>query len=273
MSALTFGGRPRPGLKPIKNEPGFFEDAHGGVYMADQANPARDGTAYLHPWGSTLEPVLPRAVTRSLSDNGSKDGSREVDHNGSREDTTSKTTALAAALGIAPPFDAFPCILPGHDDHNAELYRVRPNGYFRYRCTGAWTGGLADVRASVAYGEARTVRDVEAARWRDRLEFEAGIRTAQNIPIELPADVSASARTVAGGISLFLGLRDPRWGEQPFMFTRGFATAYCGVSEGFARRGLEELRKLEAIVVVGEAALGGVRRAYLWRLPVWETER
>lgn len=273
MSARTFGGRRRPGLKPIKGEPGFFEDARGGVYMADQANPSRDGTAYLHPWGSTLEPIHPRAVTASLSDNGSKDGSREVDHNGSREDTTSKTTALAAALGITRPFDTSPCVLLGHDDCTGELYRAQAHGYFRYRCAGGWTGGLAEVRASMAYGEPRELSKLEAARWRERLEFDAGIRTAKNIPIELTADVSASARIVAAGISLFLGLRDPRWGDQPWTFTRRFARAYCGVSEDVARRGLKELRELKAIIVVDEVALGPVRRAHLWRLPDPEAER
>lgn len=210
--------------------------------------------------------LLPRAVVvaqPSFRDN----SSREVSDNSSREGEASTTTKLAAVLGIVPPFDAFACVLPGHAGCTAELHRPRPHGYFLYRCPSPWSGGLADVCASQRYGNVRTLSGIEAARWRERLEFDAGIRAPHNIVMKLPADASSAATRVAAGISLFLGLRDfGQWGTQPWTFTRRFAMAYCGVSEDIARRGTAELRKHGVIVLVDALALGATRRAYLWRL-------
>jgi len=43
MSTPTFGGAPRPDLRPIPDDPGVYEDGEGGIYMPDDAPPS-DGT-------------------------------------------------------------------------------------------------------------------------------------------------------------------------------------------------------------------------------------
>jgi len=43
MSTPTFGGEPRPDLRPIPDDPGCYEDTHGGVHMADAAPAASNG--------------------------------------------------------------------------------------------------------------------------------------------------------------------------------------------------------------------------------------
>jgi hypothetical protein len=66
-----------------------------------------------------------------------------------------------------------------------------------------------------------------------------------------------AAKRVADGISLFLSLREGKWGDQPWTFTRRFAAAYCGLSEDIARLGIKELRTLGVIELVDELELGG----------------
>lgn len=206
-----------------------------------------------------------RAYTEhsTFSDN----GPAVIPDNGPRVIARSTTAKLAAVVGITTPFEPFRCVLPGHADCAAELYRNPARGYWRYRCAAPWSGGLAEVRASLSYAEPRTLSGVEAARWRERLEFDAGLRKPQPITILPKPDASSAATRVADGIRLFLGLRDGEgWQGKPFTFSRQFAAAYCDLSENVARRGIAELRKAKVIDCVGQVELGPVRRAHLWRV-------
>ena len=176
-------------------------------------------------------------------------------------------TALGICLmgGLGEEFD---CVVPGHVDR-ATLY-TSGRGYWRYRC-GEWSAGLAEVRASLAYGRARRVDDAdpearlgrtEVARWSERLDYDAGLVVPRAVDHELPGEVSSTALAVAEGVLLLLALRDERWAGQGFTFSRGFAMAWCGVSEHAARQGIEELRGSGFLAVDGMQG-----RALLYRLP------
>ena len=220
-------------------------------------------------------PPEPPERLSSVSDNGSK-GSRE-DHDGSwvaatavgiddgsREDDW--TRARATALGIdAPLGQEFRCVLPGHDDR--AVLHPSGRGYWRYRC-GVWTGGLGEVRASIAYGRPRrcgehddALGQTEVARWLERLDHEAGLRACRPVHHELPPGLSPVAVAVARGALLLLGLRDERWQGQGFVYARRFVGAWIGLSEDAARSGLGELVDTGFLAVIGTQ-----RRAYLYQL-------
>lgn len=179
------------------------------------------------------------------------------------------TVARIRALGIEGRLlRRFPCVLPGHD-HDA---RVHPTdaGYWQYTCRGEPNGfGLAEVRARLAYGAARRISDLEAARWRERLDHEAGLLDRDPVSLPVPDGAPRSAVRVAGGISLLVGLRDPdRWPEdEPFAFARTFAAAWCGIGPKAVRVGLAYLEAVGLIERAGAVETAGPRRAaILWRL-------
>jgi len=158
--------------------------------------------------------------------------------------------------------------LPGHAD-KARLYRSS-DGHWRYRC-GGWDGGLADVRASIAHGRPVRVDGPDGAqlgrvvvsRWRERLDYEAGLLVRRPVSHELPDGLSSAGLAVARGVLLLLALRDDeRWDGPTFTFARRFAIAWCGVTESVARSGLAELREAGFLRNVGQAK----DRSSLWQL-------
>jgi hypothetical protein len=200
-----------------------------------------------HPW----EPG--RLCGDNDSSMGEQDGS-----SGERDETA----ARVQALGITSPlYKAFACVLSGHD-HQA---RVNPTtaGFWQYHCAGLGRGiGLAEVRAFVAYGRERHLSGVEAARWRERLDFEAQLRSPVLLDVRLPEPCPDAARIVAGRMRVFVGLRDARFPlNESFVFAREFAQAYCELSPDRVR---DALSWLERAGVIYRTGLSG--RSILWKL-------
>jgi hypothetical protein len=209
-----------------------------------------------------IEPVTPLEPVKGPSslycENGSKnssvgprDGSMGVD----------ETAARVKALGIAAPLgEQFGCILPGHVD-SARVHSTTRK-HWHYRCESEQRGlGLAEVRATIGYEAVRRITAVEAARWKERLDYEAGLREPR--AVEFTVMGSESTRRVANGLRLFLGLRDERWDGQPFTWARPFVMAYCQVTDQQARDAVYELREKQKIIVPTGKRVGW---AILWQL-------
>lgn len=173
-----------------------------------------------------------------------------------------RTAICARCLGIPTLHEAFPCVLRGHD-HTAYMHPTA-HGFWAYRCEGADRSyGLGEVRAFLAYGQVRRITDVEAVRWRERLEHEAGLREMRGVPA-LPPNLSPTARVVGEGWRTLVGLRDQRWGDEPFIFARAFVIAWCRVTSDQARRGVDALERVGVIVRAGTHRIGR-HEAILWR--------
>jgi hypothetical protein len=217
-------------------------------------------TSHLAP--IPIEPLEPSELSAPPSVQGRLYG----DHDGSlgiRDDTA----ARAKALGIDTPlFKGFPCILAGHD-HIARLnftrFKNTERGFWQYRCPDLDRArGLAEVRAFVAYGHERHLSNVEAARWRELLDFEANLRLPVPLDLELPEPCPEAARIVAGAMRLLVGLRDRRFPRtEPFPFAYEFAQAYCDLSGDRVRSGKDWLERAEVIYRVG-----ATHRSILWKL-------
>lgn len=188
-------------------------------------------------------------------------GRDAVDHehgDASSEEFCDRWQRRAAALGLTKRLgEPGPCPLPGHGGHEARLYPT--DGKWRLRC-GGWTGGLAEVRASIGYGRPRRVTGesdalgrTEIARWNDLLNYEAGISTRGPLERRLRVDLSPDAAAVARGALLLVGLRDGRWDGEPFVLGRRFAAAWCGLTEHTARFAIEELLALGFLEKVGRS--------------------
>ena len=163
----------------------------------------------------------------------------------------------------AEPLIEFDCVLPGHDDR-ARLVSDR-RGFWAYVCSDGQRG-LGEVRASQAYGKARRLSRVEAARWYERLRFDAGLTGRRSIAWTVSPSCSRPAQLIAGGILLMLGLRpEEKWGAQAFTFARRFAAAYCGLTLVEARYGIEELHDRGHLVEAGRVPCGP-HDAILWQL-------
>ena len=74
MTPPTFGGRPRPDLTPVAGDPGFWQDARGGIYQEDApAAPASNGngtpaaakTGGLRKNSALLSPAPPNDSSRT----------------------------------------------------------------------------------------------------------------------------------------------------------------------------------------------------------------
>jgi hypothetical protein len=152
-----------------------------------------------------------------------------------------ETKARAKALGITTPlFEEFSCILAGHH-HKARLHFTRLRGslrgFWQYSCPDLdGSFGLGEVRAFVAYGATPHLSNVEAARWRELLDFEAQLRLPVELDVRVPERCPEAARIVAERMCLLVGLRDARWPpDEAFIFAREFAKAYCGLSDDRVR--------------------------------------
>jgi hypothetical protein len=181
-----------------------------------------------------------------------------------------ETIARLKALGIDRPlFKSGPCVLPGHD-HPARVNFTRfkgsqspHTGRWLYYCEGlAWGVGLAEIRAFIAYGSHRHLSGVEAARWRELLDFEARLRTPLSLDVELPVQCPKSAQIVAGKMALLVGLRDRCFPfDEPFPFAFEFAQAYCGLTGDQVRAGKDWLERGRVAYRVGTSG-----KAILWKL-------
>jgi hypothetical protein len=230
----------------------------------------------------------PSVSVRSREHVGGADDGNDADE---KRADVNKLVARAAALGItAPPGDAFPCILAGHE-HDARLTPTRTKkddpagpftGYWRYRCPGLDGGvGLGELRARIAYDrlaydDQRHVMPVEACRWLERLDWEARIYQHDDETWALQCDVVAAAGhdcpkhawRVAADIALFVAFRDRRFPRtEPIVFTDKFAAAYCGLSFDEAR---DAKKLLEARGVIRRDGKHG--RSIRWRLTALDAE-
>jgi hypothetical protein len=161
----------------------------------------------------------------------------------------------------------FRCILPGHtdrkpsaslwwDQHGGLVYRdwhrkpVRRD--HEHEGPADWLT-LPELRASLAYGEARWLRGAETWTWQMLLLVEAGVVPPAPVQARpLPPGVRPAVRKVYEG---FLRLLACKWllkpGE-PTAFTWRFAAAWCGLSNpDFAGQGLQALMKDGYIRQVG----------------------
>lgn len=176
-----------------------------------------------------------------------------------------RTVARANALGIkvvsgnltAP----FRCVAPGHD-HSARLHHHR--GFWQYRCQQVGRLlELGEVRAALGYGDTRQISELERVRWRELLDYEAGILDRGPHPIPLPPDASPSTLRVGEAWRLHVGLRDPEvWPPgEPYVFARAYVMARASVTDAEARRGVRELRAHGSMRPVG---IDFRTRATLW---------
>jgi hypothetical protein len=172
------------------------------------------------------------------------------------------TAARAKALGIdAPLGERFGCIFMRHLDR-AYLHPTTA-GYWQYQCEAENPSyGLAEVRASLSYGRPVRPSRIECARWRERLDYEAGISDRGPAAIPLPDAFGHAATTRVGeGWRLLVGLRDPDvWGDQPYVFARAFVRAWCQVTDRQARFAVRRLEDAGVMVRVGTRG-----RAILWQ--------
>lgn len=204
-----------------------------------------------------LEPV--KASTTTLNVNGSVgvEVSRRLDGSVGVDETAARVKALGVTAPLGEEFD---CVLPGHKGR-ARVHSTSKK-FWRYQCADT-SLGLAEVRACVGYGSVKRISSVEAARWRERLDYEAGLREPRTINLGPPEGLSSATSRVAGGLRLYLGLRDERWGDQPFTWAREFVMAWCGVSDQQAREAVWQLRQANVLVPTGEPA---PRRPIVYRI-------
>jgi len=184
---------------------------------------------------------------------------------GDRDDSVGQgdeTAARLRALGIERPlFKRFPCVLPGHE-HPARVHFTSA-GFWQYSCEAlARSAGLGEVRAFIAYGQQRSISRVEAARWRERLDFEAHLRYPTPLRVEVPDPCPQAAGIVVAKMQLFVGLRDRRFPpHEPFPFARDFAMAYTGLTSDRVRGAIDWLERAQVIKRAGMSV-----RAITWRL-------
>jgi hypothetical protein len=222
--------------------------------------------AVLHPSPTPTEPLEQLEPTAQPSTSGRLCGDRDSSV-GHRDETRARVGALG--IEVARLFESFSCVIPGHDDRaRVNFTKVTgtgssQTGFWRYYCDGLAHGaGLAEARAFIAYGGERPLSPTECARWHERLDFEAGLLMPIPLPVELPEPCPGAARTVAGWMRVFVGLRNARFPlDEPFVFAREFASAYCGLSTDMVRAAMSWLERAGVISRAGTHGL-----AILWRL-------
>lgn len=176
-----------------------------------------------------------------------------------RDETAARLRALGIDGGL---FERFPCVLPRHD-HTAHVFFASRERYWLYACDGLTRGiGFGEVRAAIAYGAVREISSVQAARWRERLDFDAGLRLPVALGVHSPERRPESARIVAEKMCLLVGLRDERFPlTEPFPFASDFARAYCDLTSDRVRAGKDWLEHERVIYRAGKNG-----RAILWKL-------
>lgn len=227
-----------------------------------------------------IEPKAPSIEYGSKGSTGVRDGSVGVARDQRGRDGSvgaaveeDRTAVRAAALGVTGSLrDPFECLF----SNCASAASLRPTGagFWKYRCSCVDRDrGLAETFGLLAYdavglllreGAVRRLTTKECARWRDRLDWVAGLLPPERGPrsVKVPDGSPPSAVRVARGIGLLVGLRDERWpDDEPFVFARDFARAYCGLTSDQARAGIDALRRAGVIEQVGTSG-----RAIVWRL-------
>lgn len=176
-----------------------------------------------------------------------------------------ETAKRVRALGIRAPLGKhFTCVIPGHVGHRAHVAPTR-HGFWHYYCPALPSQGigLAEVRASQAYGGVGPLSGVLTARWNDLLDYEAGLVKPVAVPMKGTDGLDPTTQRVAQRLRLFLGLRGAAWRGQPFTFARSFVIAYCRVTNGEARRAM---RVMEASGVIRRYGLTQPYAPILWTL-------
>src|SRR5204863_2110438 len=113
------------------------------------------------------------------------------------------------------------------------------------------------------YGHPGNLSELERTRWRERLDYEAGLLQRGPAQIPLPPRASEATLRVGRGWQLLVGLRDPEiWpADEPFVYARRFVMAWAEVTNQEARRGVEQLEEFGSMVRVGRHPSGPI----LWR--------
>ncbi len=169
---------------------------------------------------------------------------------------------VAPVLGISERRlgHSFCCVLPGHQEKNpsASLYRG-DNGVIVYhdfhRREGVEFYTLPEVRAAQAYGHAVPLLDrkPELAVWGILLLVEGGVLPlAPVLEVYLPADAPWSARALCEGFRLLLGCRWLYTPGDPAPFSWRFASAWCGVSQKQAGKGIQWLIRNRVLIPAGK---------------------
>jgi len=95
--------------------------------------------------------------------------------------------------------------------------------------------------------------DALEMRWRERLDYEAGLCEPREVQLAVPEGASEATGRVAEGLRLFLGLVDEGFlREEGFTFARSFCMAYCDVTDQEARDAMNALSRAGAIVADGK---------------------
>jgi hypothetical protein len=145
-------------------------------------------------------------------------------------------------------------------------------------CTFKWDDAhpkldLPDVFAFRAYGGVRHLAELELCRWRELLDYRAGLLDRQPLPVVLPDTAPKAAQLVGLALGHLMGLRDPdHWPpDEPFVFTFagwaekdtgliGFGAAYASAVTGETVHpdviydGLRWLRRKGFVANTGEKA-------------------
>lgn len=177
---------------------------------------------------------------------------------------------LAASMGItATPGELFGCPVPGHT-HEA-VFEQTPLGWQLYCEASQFPLGLAELRAARAYGRLVEITPIECARWREKLNFEAGRLRPRPVPLTIPEEWrgrKARWRTVAEGWALYVGLRGPKMDGLPYVWSCRFAGAYSGVSYKVAWRATCEMEAVGLIRRGPELKVPGAAAGWE-RTPTW----
>jgi hypothetical protein len=137
---------------------------------------------------------------------------------------------LGIDVGVLTPCR---CPLPGHTGSASVQFDGRKQ-MWKLRCDCPEVRDeqhwllLAEVRASIAYGDVRhPLTRIEAAVWYFRLGCEAGVIEWRDPGVpDLPPDAPAALRALRDGFELMAGIRI-YFQKREFAFSGAFAAAWC----------------------------------------------
>jgi hypothetical protein len=166
--------------------------------------------------------------------------------------------AMARALGIQAPLGRpFRCVLHEEKNASAVLTQATESGEWLYHDFHAPTRGgaewlsLAQVRAQLSR-RGQKLSPSEHATWKLVLLDEAGLVRRRLVQArQLPHGVNATLRHVYERFLYLLGCRWNYEHGEPAPFERKFAAAFCDLPVRSARSAIDELERLQQLVVVG----------------------
>jgi hypothetical protein len=148
------------------------------------------------------------------------------------------------AVDVSRPFC---CVLPGHGEARASASLYRDGvGRFVYhdwhRRDGREFFTLSAVYAAQVSGAVRALGGSERAMWMIRLLHAVGVLELPQIstPV-LPAAAADTIRRALEGFVLLKRCRYPHDGDAPAPYTRGFASAWVGISDWQAGEAIRRL--------------------------------